>query len=367
MLRLARELSEGGPLRIEVAHPKELGPAEIALWRAHQAADSNLASPYLTPEWAQIIGAEREDARVCVIDGGRGFLGVQRQSRYAAMGLGAPIADYQGVVGEAGLVADGSAICRALGVGRIDLTHVPEGQRVLGARAAGGEGSWIADVSSGSGAYAAAIKERRPEFVRQIDKKVRKLGRERESMKFTALSIDHGHFETMLHWKNQQLARTGQPRIWERAWVRRVLDESFAARSRSFSGAFFTLTVDGQLVAANYFLRSETVLHDWIMAHDPAFDAYSPGVQLARWAVTWAGDKGLREVDFGPGEYQYKRQLATGQRRLEWGAVSGASWSGAVRRAQYAVRAGVERLPYPRIAALPGKAMRKFDLIRALG
>lgn len=354
-------------MRIEVKHPGELGPEEIALWRGHQNADPSLASPYLTPDWARVVGAVRKDARVCVIDGGRAFLGVQRQSRYAAMGLGAPISDYQGVVGAPGLRLDPRALCRALGVGRIDLSHVPAGQLILGARAAGSEGSWVADVSQGAGAYNEAMKERRGEFVRQTDKKLRKLGREEGLIKFTALSVDQGHFDSMIEWKNAQLERSGQPRIWETRWVRRVLDESFAARERAFSGAFFTLTVEGRLIAANYFLRSETVLHDWIMAHDPKFDAFSPGVQLARWAVGWAADKGLHEVDFGPGGYQYKRQLATGQRHLEWGAVSGASWSGAVRRAEFALRAGVERLPSKRLAALPGKAMRKLDLIRALG
>ncbi len=354
-------------MRIEVKHPSELGADEVALWRAHQNADPSLASPYLSPDWARTVGAVRKDARVCVIDGGRGFLGVQLQSRAAAMGLGAPIADYQGIVGEPGLEVDPRALCRALGVGRIDLTHVPAGQTILAGRAAGSEGSWIADVSQGAGVYNDGLKERRGEFVRQMDKKLRKLGRDKGLIKFTALSVDQAQFNTMLEWKNAQLARSGQPRIWETGWVRRVLDASFAARERDFSGAFFTLEVDGRLIAANYFLRSEKVLHDWIMAHDAEFDAFSPGVQLARWAVGWAADKGLREVDFGPGGYQYKRQVSTHQRELEWGAVSGASWSGAVRRAQFALRAGVERLPNKRIAALPGKAMRKLDLIRALG
>jgi CelD/BcsL family acetyltransferase involved in cellulose biosynthesis len=89
-------------------------------------------------------------------------------------------------------------------------------------------------------------------------------------------------------------------------------------------------------------------------------------VQLARWIAGWAGDHGIAELDFGPGDYQYKRQLSTGQRMLERGVVAGSSWSAAVRRAEHAVRAHIERLPQPRLAELPGKAMRRLDLMRAL-
>lgn len=352
-------------MRIETIHPKEIGPGEAALWRAHQAADASLASPYFTPEWARLIGGVRDDARVCVIEGGRGFFAAQRVNRFAAMGIGAPIADYQGVVGEQGLAVSSAALCKALKVGRIDLAHVPQGQSVLAGAVAGAEGSWVAETHGGRDLYTAALKLKRSEFVRQTDKKFRKLEREHGQLTFS-VSSDGAHFETLLAWKNAQLRRSGQPEIWARPWVRRVLDQCFAARAHGFTGVLFTLRLGERLVAANFMLRSHAVLHDWIVAHDNAFDAYSPGVQLARWAVGWAGEHGVAEVDFGAGDYQYKRQLSTSQRMLEWGVAAGPSMSGAFRRATFALRAGIERMPDRRVAALPGKAMRRLDLERAL-
>ena len=349
-------------MRLETIHPKELGPAEIARWRAHLRP--GLDSPYLTPDWAQVVGAARDDARVCVIDGGDGFFAAQRLSRFSAMGIGAPICDYQGVVGAPGLAVSGGDLCRALKVGRIDLTHVPAGQNLF--EPAGAEGSWIAETNGGRDLYEAALRARRAEFVRQTDKKLRKLKRERGHVEFRAASAEHADFETLLAWKNAQLARSGQPRIWAAPWVRATLDRCFARRDANFGGALFTLSVEGRLAAGAFCLRSARVLHFWIVAHDGDFDSYSPGVQLARWAIGWAGDNGVAEVDFGPGEYQYKRQLSTTQRMLERGVVAGASLSGALRRGALGLRAGVERLPHARLAALPGKAMRRLDLMRAL-
>ena len=350
-------------MRLETIHPKELGPAEIDRWRAHQRARPELRSPYLTPDWARLIADARDDARVCVIGSNDGFLGVQRLSRFAAMGLGAPIADYQGLVSAADMRLDDSALCRALKVGRIDLVNTPASQL---SRPAGSEGSWIAEITGGRDLYEAALKQRRSEFVRQTNKKSRKLAREHGQVEFRAHVTEPAPFDTLIGWKNAQLQRSGQPRIWATPWVRATLDACFQARERRFGGVLFTLHAGERLAAAAFCLRSERVLHLWLLGHDSVFDSFSPGVQLARWAVGWAAENDFAEVDFGAGDYQYKRQLSTTQRPLERGVIAGATWSGAMRRAQHAVRAQLERLPQPHLAALPGKALRRIDLMRAL-
>ncbi|MBX9747055.1 MAG: GNAT family N-acetyltransferase [Hyphomonadaceae bacterium] len=365
MPRLAGELAEGKYVRLETIHPDDLGPAQLERWRAHQHARPELASPYLTPEWMRIVADVRDDARICVIDEGDGFLAVQRLSPFAAMGLGAPIADYQGVVSATPLRIDARALCRSIKVGRIDLTHVPDGATPL--KAGGTEGSWIAGTHCARDLYEAALKQRRAEFVRQTDKKARKLAREKGHVEFRGPSTDRRDFDALLAWKNAQLVRSGQPAIWTAPWVSEVLERCFDTKTPAFAGALFTLRAGNQLAAAAFCLRSARVLHFWIVAHDSAFDAYSPGVQLARWIVGWAAENGIAEVDFGPGDYQYKRQLSTGQRMLSYGVVGGASVSSVVRQTQYALRGGIERLPQPRLAALPGKAMRRLDLMRALG
>jgi CelD/BcsL family acetyltransferase involved in cellulose biosynthesis len=350
-------------VRLETIHPKELGPAEIVRWHEHQRASIALRSPYLTPEWVQIIGAVRDDARVCVIDGGAGFLGVQRLSRFAAMGLGAPIADYQGLIGNGDLRVEPRAICRALGVGRIDVANAPAGTLL---NPVGEDGSWIAEVSGGRDLYEAALKQRRAEFVRQTDKKARKFEREFGPLEFRMRSTEQGDFETLIAWKNAQLERSGQPQTWARPWVRRTINACFEANTPEFGGMLFTLHARDKLVAAAFCLRSERVLHLWLLGHDNGYDNYSPGVQLARRTIHWAAEHGFAEVDFGAGDYQYKRQLSTTQRMLERGVMAGGSWSAAVRRAEHVLRARIERLPQARLAALPGKAMRRLDLMRAL-
>lgn len=352
-------------MRLETIHPKDLGATERDLWRAHQRVRPELASPYLTPEWALLVGEARADARVCIIDGGKGFFGAQRLSPFAAMGLGAPISDYQAVVSSEPLGVRAAMLCRALNVGRIDLTHVPHGGAPI--TVAGEDGSWIAETHSSRDLNEAGLKQRRAEFVRRADRKMRKLARDKAEPFFRAHTAPTPHFDTMLAWKNAQLQRSGQPQIWNAPWVRQVLERCTDTQTSHFAGITFTIEVEDQLVAAAFCLKSARVLHFWILAHDKDFDSYSPGVQLARWIIGWAADNGIAEVDFGPGDYQYKRQLSTGQRMLGYGVIAGASASGLLRQTTYAMRAGIERVPHTRIAALPGKAMRRLDLMRALG
>jgi CelD/BcsL family acetyltransferase involved in cellulose biosynthesis len=353
-------------MRIEVIHPGELDAGTIARWaQLHTAHPAR--SPYLTPDWARLVGAHRPDARVAIIeDGGEttGFIGVQRPSRFAALGLGAPIADYQGMVGHAPCAA--GALCRALKVGRIDLAGALADDAMFAPYAAVTDGSWVAEVGQGLEAYRYAIAAQRPDFFSRLDRKHRRLVRERNTPVFTARSDDAGHFEQMLTWKRQQFVRTGQPRIWDTPWAGAVLRETFERRDEALEGILFTITTGGTLAAANYVLRSRGVLHGWIMAHNPSFEPYSPGVLLARAVIEWAAENGLDEVDFGPGDYLYKRQFATTQRAIGWGSIPGHSLSASLRALEYALRRRIERAPMPGLAELPGKAMRRMDLMRAL-
>lgn len=352
-------------MRVETIHPSEMGAPEWARWEALRSADAALASPYYSARWAQIASTARPDSRICVIDGGRGFFGAQKLSAFTAMPLGSPLCDYQGVVGVNNVSA--AALCRALEVGRIDFTHAPATQRALMAGRQGESGSWIVELRGAAEDYRAGLRERRPDCVRQWDKKLRRLTKEHGAASFSAESKDAASFKTLLAWKDAQLRRTGQPPIWETPWVRQVVEQCFAADRHAFGGALFTLHCGDTLVAANFCLRGASVLHCWIIGHDPAFDAYSPGVLLARQIVEWAADNHFCEVDFGPGAYQFKRQLATSQRPLAWGYVARPSFAGAVRGAEYAVRRALERTPLEAVAALPGKAMRRLDVIRGLG
>ncbi len=356
-------------MRVEIVRVRELGTSEIARWRELQAQTPTLSSPFFTPDYVLLIASVRPDVRVAIVQADgviKGFFALQSSFGSAGLPVGAPISDCQGIVGEPDFPFCPSALCRPLDVARFDFTHVPSDQAAFAPYVQSATASWFADLTSGGAPYFAEVKRRHRNFLYQLARVRRKLTREIEDFVFTAESRDVSHLETLLAWKTQQLADTNQPLVWRRPWVRNAMLRSLRETNPYFGGALFTLTLKGKLIAANFCLRSDTVLHGMLMAHDREYEPYSPGVQLMRCLLEWAAASGFQEVDFGVGDQLYKRQFGTHQRTTMAGWVGRPSLASLVKASQHAVRGQIERIPNPWIASLPGRIMRRLDVYRGL-
>jgi hypothetical protein len=53
-------------MRVDSVNASELSGGDIAAWRSLLSADPELSSPYLTPEWTQLVAHHRADVRVAV-------------------------------------------------------------------------------------------------------------------------------------------------------------------------------------------------------------------------------------------------------------------------------------------------------------
>jgi|LakMenEpi03Aug12_release.lakeMendotaPanAssembly.Ray.scaffolds.fasta_scaffold317664_2 CelD/BcsL family acetyltransferase involved in cellulose biosynthesis len=359
-------------MQIDVLAPSDLTAQDRAAWRAFQAADAELASPYLSPDWVDILnGAGGPDARhlkvlrLRLAGEALGFLAV-RAGAFTAMAPGAPFCDYMGLVAAPGLRVDPRDLVRALKVARLDLHNVPSTQVVFADRLQGLEPSHIVDLSQGFDAYVAERKAAGVGLLQDCAKKARKFEREVGPLSFEAMSTDEAAFDQLFAWKIEQLAATGQPALFAPAWPLAMMREVFARREVAVGGALFTLKTGDQLLAANLCFRAPGVLHVWMIAHDDAHSRYSTGLLLIADILRWAGSNGVREIDFGPGDYRFKQQLANRQRLTGHGFVGLTAPATLVRAAEYRLRGLAEALPLGRYSELPGKAMRRLDRWRAL-
>jgi CelD/BcsL family acetyltransferase involved in cellulose biosynthesis len=366
------EASSGTSMRIDVVAPGELSARDIAAWSGLQAAHPALASPYLSPDWAlacaAVDGPDRQGARVVVLregDEAVGFLPLRR-SRVTARPVGAPMCDYQGLVARPGLSFDPRALLGALEVGRVDFTHMLADQAVFAPFAQGRAASQVIDVSEGYEAYAAERRDSGRSILKDTAKKLRKLEREYGPVVFTPLSDSVEAFERLIALKRAQYRLTRQTDIFEAGWPLELLRKLFATRDERFGGALFTLEAQGRLAAMHFALRMPGVLHCWFIAHDPDFERFSPGVALIDHMLRWGPENGVRELDLGPGDYRFKLHLANRTREVVHGYVGRLSPQALVRGAQYRVRQAAEALPLGRVSALPGKAMRRMDVITGL-
>jgi CelD/BcsL family acetyltransferase involved in cellulose biosynthesis len=143
--------------------------------------------------------------------------------------------------------------------------------------------------------------------------------------------------------------------LYRRRWAGRHESGGFAGRHRDFHAhaapalaaaghaRASLLRVDGRIVAFSYGLRAGGVTTSYVLAHDDAFGAHSPGLLLLLRLLEAACRRGDREYDLSVGEEAYKDAWASGRRQvvrvLCWRRASPAAIRGRMRA--FGVRAWV--------------------------
>ena len=368
-----RNFIEGDPrVEIEVLRPKAMSPDMIARWRALQGLDPAWDSPFLSPLWPLAVeraqGPADRGLKVAVLtEAGRpqGFMAV-RAGAVTAMAPGAPMCDYQGLVAAPGVAFDARSLAPALGVHRFDFGWMLESQSAFAPYAKGRSDAWIADLAGGYEAFAAQRRAAGVSVIKDLEKKRRKAEREAGPIVFEALSTCQEAFDRLFQLKRAQLRTTGQTDVFAAGWPLDLARELFAASEPGFGGALFTLHMGGRLAAIHFHLLGARTVHAWMIAHDDAFERYSPGLLLFHEILKWMDGTAYDRLDFGPGDYRFKRELSNASQGIMHGFVGVPSPATLVRGAAYGVRRAAEALPLGRVSALPGKAMRRLDLLRGL-
>lgn len=357
-------------MEIDVVRPQDLTASSVARWAELQAGA--LDSPFLSPQWARAVervqGEGARAIRVAVLkEAGRevGFFPA-RVGAYTAMPVGAPMCDYQGLVAEPGVEVSARRLVQALGVHRLDFTHMLESQASFAAHARGRTLSHVVDVSQGYAAYEAERRAAGKSVLKDSDKKRRKVEREVGPAAFTAFSHSQTGLEQLLDWKSAQYRATGQTDIFQTGWTRQLLRQLFESREPEFGAGLFTLHFGDRLAAAHLHIHGRSTLHGWIIAHDAEFERYSPGILLFQDILRWMDGTPYSRLDLGPGDYRFKRELANDGLWVTHGFVGLPSPVTLASRAAYGVRRAAEALPLGKVSELPGKAMRRMDVWRGL-
>jgi CelD/BcsL family acetyltransferase involved in cellulose biosynthesis len=357
-------------LEIDVLLPQDLAPARAARWAELQGADLALDSPFLGPDWALAVEraqGERAGIRVAVLsDGGRdlGFL-TARAGALTAMPAGAPMCDYQALVAEPGVEIDARRLVRALGVQRLDFSCMLQDQPAFAPYLRGASESYVVDVSEGYAAYEADRRAAGTGILKDAERKRRKAERE-AGVVFEAFSGSAAAFDQMIAWKSAQYRATGQTDIFATPWTGRLLKDLFERRTPAFGGGLFTLTIGGELAAAQFNLCGPRTVHGWMITHNPKFERYSPGIMLFQQILRWMDGGPYRWLDLGYGDYRFKRELSNRKLTVAHGFVGLPSPAALARGVAYSVRRTAEALPLGPVSELPGKAMRRLDLWRGL-
>lgn len=290
---------------VETVAVSELGAAERALWAGFRAADPALGSPYFDLRFVEAAGQVAPGARVAVIreDGAvRGFLPFQQRGSLLQP-LAAPLSDFHGLVGEAGL-SIGVLLPRIDGVRRARVSGLIGGKPSDGLAA---RRAMAADLSQGFDTYLAGRDAR---FLKDKRRRRRALERDHGPLSFSFEPPTREQVDHIIARKRAQLARTHQYDIFACGWTVDLLHRLAQSDAPDFGLRLATLKAGGVLVAAELGLTSGARHHLWFPIYDPAFAKYSPGSLMTLDTLEAAAARGVTRVDFGVDADAYKRDFA---------------------------------------------------------
>ncbi len=351
-------------LSTQIITADQLTDRQRSAWNAMRGSNFALASPYFAPEFTDIMAAHRSDTRILVVSRNgtlAGFLPLHLSRSGVARPIGGPLGDHHGFITDQPEL-DLEAALKSAGFGVFAFHGALADQTVFLQHCDGPpEISWVSDLTRGYDAFMAECAAEDAKAMRNIRARLRKLENLDAEVVFRIDDRRPEALEALIEAKRDQYRRTHALDIFVAPWVQASILDLFETREPGLSGLLSTLEIDGQLAAAHFGMRSESVLHYWFPVFWPDHANLGPGLSLYCEMAKTLSQDGIRQIHMGPGDYDFKRRLGN----AGFGVVSGQVHRPSLAQAVVALGRGVDRmaqaLPLGRVSAWPGKAIRRLD------
>lgn len=350
-------------LKAETFHPADLGSDDAAAWLSACAARPEFDSPLLRPQFAQAVGADRDDARVTVWRAGGqavAFLAYHLRPGQLARPIGAPLSDYHALVAETAF--DVPAALAAAGLSAYRFTGLLDPCNAFDGFAGSARASHVIRLTGSADDYLEQLRVRSAKRFKNYRRLSHKAEREVGRIEVVAGDQDPAALRTLIAWKQAQLARTGGDDFLSQGWTRALIQRLFEQPDPAFGGLMVNLYLGGRLAAGHFGVRAGPVFHPWIASTDPDLAVLSPGQLFLIHAISAMPAAGLTTYDLGPGHDHYKAPFALSSRTVLSGCATAAGPTGRSARAAERV---LDLLGANR-DGLPARLRRRLDNIAAL-
>lgn len=315
-------------MRVIIIGPGDLGPAEIAAWHSMQCATAYLANPFLSPEFALAVGSVQPNAQVAVLMEGQsiaGFFPFQRQRLGMGVPIGGRLSHYQGLIHAPAVEWEPRELLKGCRLSAWQFDNLIIAQQPFRPYHAATGPSPIIDLTDGFDAYYSKLQVKAPRFCKELARKTRKLGREVGELRVVVDSRDSNLLRTLVDWKSDQYRRTGCSDSFEQPWVVDLLEALLATGSSHASGLLSVLYAGDQLVAAQFGLRTGSLLVGWYTGYDTRFGKYSPGLIHLMQMTEQLAAAGIGTISMGKGAIRYTKNLKSRDTFVAEGIVTNRS------------------------------------------
>lgn len=324
-------------MKIDVVVPVELGGSEIQRWRQLQAGSEELKNPFLSSEFAIRVGDVRPSARVAILWDGPEIAGFYPfdQGRFRTGRPFAPgLVDCRAVIVQPGFEWDSRDLLVGCGLDVLEFDHHLAEQGAFADYYVTRSPSPVIDVSGG---YEAYLEDRRTGSKKRISsllRKFRKLEREVGELHFEFECGDPKVLEVLKRWKSEQYRRNTRVDRFSRAWIARLVAELHETHEPDCSATLSVLYAGGEPIAADFALRSTSIVASWFPGFNPEFGHYSPGFLMFLKMAEAAAGRSCTRIDLGKGDETYKSVLGNQAVEVAEGWMERPSAGAWARRAQ---------------------------------
>jgi CelD/BcsL family acetyltransferase involved in cellulose biosynthesis len=182
-------------------------------------------------------------------------------------------------------------------------------------------------------------------------------------------SRDTNALRTLIAWKSDQYRRTNFVDRFEQPWLVELLDILLATRSAQLNGLLSVLYAGDQLVAAQFGLRTETLLVGWFTGYEAGLGKYSPGLIHIKGLAKEMAASGIRTIDMGGGtKNYYKETMKSYDSFVAQGVVTNHSMLGAAHRVRNALTWTARRTvrQHPSLHSATNQIVRRSGLARRI-
>jgi CelD/BcsL family acetyltransferase involved in cellulose biosynthesis len=302
-----------------------LSPELFSLWEDLHDSAGGQTGPFLHPAYVRAAGAVRRDVEVGIITRENevvGFLPFQRSLLGVGGPVGSRLCDMAGALVRPNADWDPLTFASAAGLRTLRLPNVPAAMAAFDPFQGEAGVAPVLDLADGFDAYRQASLDSGSSFMRQLERKGRKLERDLGPRRFVWHTTADSVFDTLLSWKAAQRRVTRTPNVLRLRWARALIERLRLTNDEGFAGVLSALYVGDTLAAAHFGIRTRHVLHYWIPAYNNELSKYSPGLLALMDLADAAADRGIRRIDLGSGEERYKLRAATGAQDMRLATVN---------------------------------------------
>jgi CelD/BcsL family acetyltransferase involved in cellulose biosynthesis len=288
-----------------------LNATDRAAWLRLRTNNPELESPYHHPDYHRLVDIHQGGGRLTLArrDGELTAVLPWQGGRFARPS-GAPMSDYQAVIGEP-LPVDTLLTGQAVGAFHYTAMPHPDGEQTARIEIDDPE-AWRAAQSS---SYRRHLKSTR--------RRIRKAEEEVGPRRVVTQSRNIDEYQALMSWKRGKFAETGKYDVLANpgtSGLLRALWES--GPEAELRCDLHSLYFGDRLAACDLGLTDGKVFHSWIVGYDPDLLPYAPGIQLLEGVIDAVPTLGYRVIDLGPGLDGYKRHYASHARTVSDGLVT---------------------------------------------